>query len=893
MRFLVAVGSLHEADDERGLAHFVEHMAFRGTRQYPNGTMAAELQRRGIAFGPDSTAFTHFDHTIYHLDLPEVSEGALRYGLAIFREYAEAVTFAPELIERERGVIISEKNIRDTPDARTSQINLEFLWPESRQAKRSPIGLEASIRTFTREQFVAFYDAWYRPERMAVIVVGDVDTAMVERLIGEVLTPVSARGPTREAPATFVPQTASSPNILIHTDPGLIGASCSLEHPLAEPHVDDTHAHRAKMLHRSLAFAMFQRRISKAASDSEGPSISPSASFDTPVPGWSVSTFGSTGKIDNWREFMTDVEQQHRRAFLYGFTEAELKAAKTAFATNFAEAVRTSATWPSGWLAERLADCILEGEVFSTPVLRQHDLSADLEAATPAMCLTAFRQAWTQASPHVFIATNPEFKVTANEIADALNASRLVATSAPVESPTPEFGYVDFGTPGETTGEHHLADLDIDQTEFANGVRLNFKPTTFEADTVYLCVRIGTGKLSQPESKPGLDLLANELVPRGGLQRHSFEEIQDVLSGHTIHVNFNVRSDAFEFGGRCARQDLLLCLQMITAQLTDAAYRPEARRQVNAVFGSFFAKLAASASGPISVFSERTMAGDRRFGLPTPDELLARTTEELKAWIEPEFKHGAIELSIVGDTTWSEAKRAVAQTLAALPVRKSPDTRRSQPIQAGKPRKSMYVFTTAPQLRQVALSWLCPVPDLGDVRRERRCRLLAELMSEHLRVRLREELGAAYVFNADFVYLDGFPALSYFSIYTEVAPNHAQQAARLVGNELEALRKKKFTDDEFQRVKQPFLKQREQDLRENTYWAYTVLRDAQQRPERIAAARSRAADTAAITRAEVEALASRYFNPKRYFQFVAYPSQPAQSVPSFGHSALPERSATR
>ena len=113
MRFVVLAGSLHEADDERGLAHFLEHMAFRRTKDHPEGTLIASLQRMGIAFGPDNTAFTNYDFTIYHLELPDSSEHTLREGLGVFREYADGLIFTREDVDLERGVVLSELSTRD------------------------------------------------------------------------------------------------------------------------------------------------------------------------------------------------------------------------------------------------------------------------------------------------------------------------------------------------------------------------------------------------------------------------------------------------------------------------------------------------------------------------------------------------------------------------------------------------------------------------------------------------------------------------------------------------------------------------------------------------------------------------------------------------------------
>ncbi|HVU24871.1 MAG TPA: insulinase family protein [Opitutus sp.] len=874
VRLVVAAGSLNERDDERGLAHFVEHMVFRGTRQHPGGRLISALQRLGVGFGPDNTAFTFWDHTIYQLDLPDNTAATLREGLGFFREYAGDVTFDPGLIERERNVVLNERDTRDTPDARAGETNLAFLWPKSRQLQRAPIGLPAQVRAFTRAQFVAFYDAWYRPDRMAVIVVGDLDPALAVRLVTEAFQSLQPRGPPRDDVLPAIPDEASTSNIQVFTDPGLAGASCSLEHPFPDPRAPDTHARRVVQLRRALAFAMLQRRAAKFGRQSDGQLVSPLANVSAPLPGWALASFGAAGKINDWRAFMADLEQEHRRAFLHGFGAGELALARTAFATYYEDAARTAATWPSGWIAGLIANAIVAGTVFTTPAAMRQDLAADLAATTPAECLAAFRDAWSGHAPHVFVSTNPAFRVTAGEIAAALNASRETAVAAPVEAATAAFTYRDFGPPGRVVHEQHAADLDVTQAAFANGVRVNFKPTQFEADTVQIYVRVGTGRLGQPPNLPGLDLLANIVVPQGGLGRHTVEELQDVLASHTVSVSFGVDSDAFDFNARCSRRDLRLCLQLIAANLTDSAYRADAMPQARAQFGSMYASLASSPGGTISLQALRVLSGgDRRFGTPTPTELEPRTIDEVRAWVDPQFKQGPIELGIAGDTTWDEVASAVAATLGALPERQA----RSAVVNAQqlpvprRPDRSVYVSTTEPTLHQVALAWVCPVPDLDGMHVERRCRLLADLLEEGLRVRLREELGAAYGCDAAFVQTDGFPNLSYFSVYTAVAPAHAGRADRLIRDEIEKLRKKRFTDDEFERVKLPFLTRRDADLRSNTYWGYTVLRDAQQRPERLAAARDRTADCNAIRRTDLEALAKRYFKNSAWFRFIAYP----------------------
>lgn len=874
IRLLVAAGSLQERDNERGLAHFLEHMVFRGTRQHPNGSLIATLQRLGVGFGPDNTAFTFWDHTIYQLELPNTTAATLREGLSVFREYAEDVTFDPALIDRERDVVLNERDTRDTPDARSGNANLAFLWPKSRQVQREPIGLESAIRTFTRDQFVAFYDAWYRPERLAVIVVGDVDPAMAVNLVTEVFASLKARGPARDDPIDDVPPEASKPDVKVFMDPALPGASCTFENPCPDPRVRDTHAHRVSELQRNLAFSMLQRRIMRTARNSKGRYVSPVASVSQTLPGWSLALLGASGKIKDWHAFMADIEQEHRRAYLHGFTVEELRLARAAYLTSLNDAVRSSSTWPSPWIASQIADSMLRGTVFTTPAEYQRDLAPELSATTPAACLSAFRHAWGKQAPHIFIATNSQFHVTPYEIADALNASRTIDVPPPPESKPITFAYTGFGPAGKIVRQEHAADLDIWQAEFANGTRLNFKPTPFEANTVALCVRVGEGRLSQPRDAPGLDLLADAIVSHGGLGRHSQEELQDLIAAHTIALSFTVDTDAFGFNARCARGDLTLCLQLVAAYLTDTAYRDSAMSDARASFGSMYSSIIASPAGPISLGALRILSGgDQRFGIALPAELDSRTIPEVRAWLEPQFKHGPIELGLAGDTTWDEVSAAVASTLAALPPRLSRDNLTPRPPlkPLSKPPRDGYSATTEQKLHQVALSWYCIVPDLAGIHQERRCRLLASLLSDRLRVRLRDELGAAYGCEAEFEQLEGFPNLSYFTVNTAVAPEHARRAIELVRDAFESMRKQHISDDEFARVRQPFLRTREEDLRNNDYWAYTVLRDAQQRPDRLAEARDRTSDTAAITRRDLEEIAAKYFKASHWVQFVAYP----------------------
>lgn len=872
LRLLVAAGSADENDTERGLAHFIEHMAYRGTRSHPDGTLVPALEQLGVALGPDSSAFTYYDHTIYELELPSAGASMLRQGLGIFREFASEITFDPTLIDQERGVILSEARFRDTPLERSEIANLAFLWPGARAVARQPIGRLDQVRTFTRAQFVDFYNAWYRPDRLAIIVVGDVDPSLAERLITQIFGPLTPRGPARPTPANIIPRSASPSNIVVFSDPGLIGCVFSLENPEPHPRRTDTHARRVRQLDLTLANAMFQRRLTRAALNPKSTFVSPQVQISTPVPGWRTISVAASGRIDDWRKVAADLEQAHRRAFLYGFTPLELQEARNAIATAYQQATATAATRDSSWLADQLAESVRKGRVFVDPATAQRDMAPALASATLSDCERAFRAAWTLHAPHVFVASNPLFHITARRIAAALNESRKRRLTPYVDHRARPFAYRQFGPPGTLVADRYLSDLGVRLVRFANGVRCNFKPTKFEADTVEVHVRVGEGSLSQPAREPGLNYLANAMVIPGGLGRENINAITDLLAVSTVRPEFHVESDAFVFTARCSRHDLPFCLQLLAAYVSDPALRADGWREAQGAFGSMYANLATTPGGPISVVGMRQLAdNDPRFGVPQPRELGARTMRELRRWLEPQFKRGPIELSVVGDVGWPAAEAAVAATFGALP-RRGPWRRHEKAAKLAPPSIPVgpEVIPLSPTVKQAAVGWYWIVPRVADMKQQRRYFLLASILQERLRIGLRDQLGATYTPTASFTYVPGFPRLNWLYCYAEVDPAQVQNAMGVIEHAALSLELDGPTANEFARARKVFLRDMDDDLKTNGYWGTTVLADAQQDPENLIAARNRAADIVSITRAELAAM-TNCLDPSNSFRFITTP----------------------
>lgn len=873
LRWVVAVGSLHETEEERGIAHFVEHMVFRGTRAHPGDALTSELQRMGVAFGAENTAFTYYDHTTYHIDLPNTREETVRRGMGIFREYAEAVSFDPKFIELERGVVLSEKATRDTADYRTSMTNLRFLWPKSRAVERPPIGVEQTVQHCSRDQLVAFYDAWYRPERMALVVVGAIEVESTVRAIRETFGSLEARGPVRSEPSDLIPTEAANPDITVFRDPAVMGIGIEFEHPQVEARRSTTRADRVKELHRSLAFSIFHRRLERIAHESGDTLVAPAAYVSHPLRGWQLASFTASGRPVSWMKLAAKIEQEHRRAFQFGFTEAELETTRKEYREGFQLSLRTASSRRSEWLASELVDALVNGLPFVSPQIAWEEVREPLAAATPQDCRRAFRAAWENQSLHVFISTNTAIRLAEREVAEVLNRSREVEVRPLEAAKAVEFAYENFGAPGALVKDGVVADLDVRLAEFSNGVRLNFKSTRFEADLVHFQVRVGEGMLALPEHKPGLGLLAQYCLLDGGLRKHSAPEIRDLLAGHSLNFRFFVGQDAFSFFGYCSRRDLPFAMKMIAAYCSDARFSSDTRREAEASYNTLWADLEAAPGGPIHMVNERLMLNDRRFGVPWRREFADCSIADVAVYLEPQLKKGPIEMSVVGDVTWEEASTAVAQTLGALPTRRPRVEFAAKDLPDFKAdRRKPYVYLTPARLKQTALAWYWPVPP-GDYHHDRRCELLAEVVADRIRLRLRQECGTAYAPTAGYLAYEGLPAVSYFSVYAEVESNRSAQAAEIVNREMENLRTQGITEDEFVRAKQPFVRSREDDTRSNHYWCYTVLFDPQRRPEALDAARDRLTDLAAITRGELQKLAERFFVKKKAYFFVAEPGK--------------------
>jgi zinc protease len=874
LRLAIRVGSIYENENQRGLAHFLKHMAFNGSTHFPAASVVGFFQRLGMEFGGDTNASTGFDRTFYQLELPDARPSTLREGLTFFADVAGGLSLDRDKITKERGIILSERRARDSVDLRTFLAELEFLVPDTRFPQRLPIGTEDVIRHAPRERFTEFYDAWYRPERMAVVITGDVEPDAVEPLVREIFGPLAPRGPALPEPRLGTVTAPDSVEATLHPESEAGSVTVALETVAPYAFEPDTAAQRLSYLPRSLALQMLNRRLGILAQKEGAPFLSGIVGVTEQFDFFRNASIELNCRPDQWTAALAVAEQELRRALEHGFQADELAEAVAGMQNGLEQAVRTAATRHSAALADKLANGLLDRSVPTHPTADLALYAPALGQVRPEDCTAALRAVWHEAPGRkIFVTGNLSLPRASRDIAAAYAASRRTAVTPPPRTATAAFAYTDFGKPGKVAQTQAVEDLDATLLRFKNGVRLNLKATDFEAGRIRVSVRVGGGTLTQPPDRAGLGLLANVAFTPGGLGRHSVDDLQRLLAGKTVGLGFGAQDDAFTFSGATNRDDLLLQLQLFCAYLTDPGYRPESLRQVHKGAEQLYARLEHTPDGPLQLQAARLLAsGDERFGLPPQDVILSRSLDELKAWLAPQFAKGAIEIAIVGDLDPDATIAAVARTFGALPKRKDkPDYEKARRVALpARPIVKQYTVPTEIPKGVVQLYW--PATDARDARVARRLRLLADVFSDRLRVKIREEMGGTYSPTASTDLSETYPGYGYIVAGATVAPDEAYTVADAVRAVAGAMQDQGVTGEELERAKQPLLTALRESARTNPYWLTAVLASAQEFPQRLDWCRSRYTDIDSITPAELSELAQQYLPPARASEFIVLPA---------------------
>ncbi len=880
LRLLVLSGSFQENEDQRGLAHFLEHMAFNGSTHYSPGTLVEKLQRLGMGFGADTNAATSFDHTIYQLELPDTAPATLSEGLQILADYSGGLLIEPAMINKERGIILSEKRTRDSVGYRTFESQLGFVFAGSRLPERLPIGLTPVIQNSDRVPFVDVYNTWYRPERMVVIVVGDIDAASIERQIVGEFSSIAPRAPERPAVDMGTVASFSGVRTLFHGEPEAPDTQIAIETAIPYPQPADTKAFEIHETIKTLAIEMLNRRFSILAKKDGAPFTHAEASVNEAFSLFRESSVEVHCRADQWTAAMGVAEQELRSALNLGFRPDELKEAVADYRNELEQAVKTVSTRRSDDLAGQIADSIVERQVYTSPADDLTLLDPVLDKVTPKDCEDALRDAWSAPGRYVYVSGNAVIAGDANAaIAGAYTKSTEVAVKATDSEANMAWAYAQFGTPGAVASRKHIADLDFTEITFTNGVRLNLKKTDFEANTIHIACRLGTGQLTEPASEPGLGVFSSLTFTAGGLGKHSVDDLQRILAGRNVKSSFSAEQDSFIVEGLTNREDLALEFQLVAASITDPGYRPESLRVARKRIETAYLRFEHTESGPFATEIPRILAsGDPRFGLPSKDAMMKFNLDDMKAWLSPQLLGGALEVTVIGDFDPDAVVDAASRTIGTLPAR-DPRPALDDLKRVSYPREPFardFPIDSKIPKTVVAVYW--PTADAMDVHRARRLNILAEVLSDRLRVRLREQMGSTYAPEAYSDASEIFPGYGYITASAVVDPAKAEEIEAAIVAVAGDLHDKGSTQDELERAKNPLLTSIRESERTNSYWMMVLVR-AQERPEVLDWARSRRADFTSISKADIDSLAAAYLDPSKASSAVVDPTEAPTAAP--------------
>lgn len=859
LRLYVGAGSLMESGEQQGLAHFLEHMAFNGTENFPAGEMVEYFQRLGMAFGADTNAHTSFDETVYKLELPNASEEVLRDSLLLLRDYADRMVIAPEEVDRERGVILAEMVQRDSPEYRSFVEELKFLLPGSLVSERLPIGQREILESATAEVLRDYYETWYDPQRMFLVATGNVTAETLEPLFAEYFEGLEPG----ELPPLPVPVAAieSAFATAVHHEPEAKAVTVSMTSLEPVDRGPDSREKRVQELFRDAAHAILNRRFERYAQEEEAPFTRAFAVTYPWLNSVRTSSLVITTSPQQWNSALALAEQELRRAREHGFTEAEVEEVRARFRLVYEQAAQTASTRKAPGLANGLVQSFARGMVFTHPEDVYEILLPVIEEMSAEDLHEGIRRNWPRGPDRVFVAGNLPGEVDQEVALAAFQTSQEVAVEALETEEEKRFAYTDFGDSAEVLAQHTHEDLGITQVMFVHGVRLNLKPTDFEANTIRVLVRVGGGELSIPEGRPELAFVAGQTFVAGGLEEHSFDELRRILAGTSAGVSFGVAADAFELAGSTTPEDLELQLQLMAAYLSEPAFRPESLRLMQRELDEFYRGVNQTLRGTMRDEVARFLAnGDGRFGVPDREQVEAVTLNEVREWLVPQLRDGYLEISIVGDFEVEETIELVAKTLGALPERTINKPSFSQARQVHFPAGQEERFTYPSRLPQALAGMYWPTDDIWDISQTRRLLVLASILDDRLRIKVREELGEAYSPSAYAIASDTYPDYGYLAALIPTEAGGAEALLPVLEEIAESVVLEGISKDEFERAMAPQLERLKLIRRDNGYWLHNVLGRAQEYPHRLDWARTIEEDIASITRDEIETLAVRYLD---------------------------------
>jgi zinc protease len=873
LRLRFDAGSLMETDAQQGLAHFLEHMAFNGSKAVPEGDMVKILERHGLAFGADTNAQTGFDQTVYKLDLPKTDEDTVDTSLKLLREAASELTLAQAAVDRERGVILSEERSSDSPAYRVYKSRLEYLLAGQRMPDREPIGKVDIIQKAPADLIADFYHHYYRPERAVLVAVGDFDPAAMEAKIRARFGDWKANGPAGPEPVLgAVKPRKTEAKIDVEAGVPLSLQVTWVRPPDVQP---DRVAKRRADLLEELGFAVMNRRLSALGRSPQPPFIAAAAFKTDQGHSAEVTMLNLVAQADGWREALAAVDQEERRAVQYGVRQDELDREIAEVRATAQAAVAGAATRRPAQIADEIVGSVGDQEVVTNPADDLAFFEATVKGLKAADVSAALKAAFSGQGPLLFMATPKPVPGGEQALLAEYASTQKVAVAAPAAPHAVVWPYASFGEPGKVAETKEVADLDTVFVRFENGVRLTVKPTKFRDDEVLVRVNVGDGLQDLPKDRQSLAWFGNAFI-EGGLKQIDNEDTERVLASKVYGARFAVGEDAFVLSGSTRTGDLPTEMQVLTAYVADPGWRSEAFKRQQIAGRTVHDQMEGTDGGVMSrELSGLLHGGDRRFTFPSRDDIAKAQPADLEAQVAPHLANDPLEVVIVGDVTVDKAIDAVSRTFGSLPARHAP-----QPVPAAQRLVPFPTATAQPVgfthkgRADQAIGYVAwPTNDLwANPQQALETDILGEVMGLRLIDELRETQGVTYSPSVSYAHSLTWTGWGYLAASVEVPPAKLDGFFSDVAKIANDLRTKDVTPDELERAKKPRIDRLERSRVTNQYWL-AELSGAQAEPRKLDFIRHIIPGTEQITVADVKHAAELVLKDGKAFKLEVKPAK--------------------
>ena len=820
LRLTVDVGSVLETDDEQGLAHFVEHMAFNGTEHFAKQELVDYLEAIGMRFGADLNAYTGYDETVYMLTVPTDSTEFMEKGFQILEDWAHGVSYEDEEIDKERGVVVEEWRSRKGAQQRLWEQQAPILLRDSRYAVRDPIGQKAVLDSFRHETLRGFYEKWYRPELMGLVAVGDFDPVWIEGLVKEHFSTLTS---TADAPERVVYPVPDHEETLfaIASDPEATSNVIDIIYKLPVPERGTVGSYRRSLI-EGIYHSMFNKRLQELLQQAEPPFLYGYSGQEQWVRSKAFFILGARVADNGFDKGLEALLTEAARVRQYGFTDSELGREKTEMLRGMEQAYRERDKSQSGGFAAEYVRHLLKGEPIPG-IEREYELYQELLPDIELEEVNTLASAWIGEENRVIMVDAPE--KPGLEVPDEAELMAVFARVAeqviePYEDDVSDEPLVaEVPEPADIVERGEIPELGVTTWRLANGIRVYLKPTDFQNDEI----------LFEGYSPGGHSLVSDEdylaastataVVEAGGVAGFSLIELQKKLAGKVVDVSPWIGGLREGISGSASPEDLQTMFELLYAYATSPRADSTAFQAYQIRMRGYIENRSAS---PQAVFGDTvrvTMAQYHHRARPWSVDLIDEMDldKSMSIYRERFADVGDFTFFFVGNFTLDEMEPLVRTYIGGLPAGDRRETWRDVGIDAPNGIIEKTVRRGLEPKSRSRLFFNGPF-EFDGWRNDFTLEAMADILQLKLREVLREDLGGTYGVSVG-ARASHYPDEEYsISLSFGCDPDRVEELTGLVLDQIDSLKTAGTTDFYLDKVKEMTKREREVAMEENGFW---------------------------------------------------------------------------